>query len=603
MDARAEARYVDETRRLAVRRGPVAVTSFALALLLADALEWHYAPGRLGAILTASAVELVVCAVAFGLYRSARHLRIAVQVSQVTAVVLLFCVTLYFRATAGTSAGLALVVVSVELVAALMFPWGLRGQLPVAVAGLVLYGSYVATAPAATASVLPPTYGFLAVAFGAGLSTIGAAFLDRYRRALFEQRDRLDRHVATFQNLTQTFHGFDPQRVLLVACISVLQDFAMRRLWAVWQTPERGAVQAYVARCDGGGVTMAAVADPGPLWSELSAWVQESEAFVVAADDPRLPGGIRAAAGGAVLCIPLRFEGETLGGFFADRDGVPFDLEPQLLGVAAVIARGVAIAMANARLYHQATAASEEKSTFLARIAHELRNPLHTMLWDVDTLEREGAGQPAVFERLRQNALMTLSAAAELQEFSEVETQRAAIAPEPVSIPQVFDELRATAVALLGDRPVGFASEIGRGAETLVTDPYRLRQVLGNFLANAVQFTRRGGIHLGAERRGNEVAISVRDTGSGIDRAELAAIFAPFYRGSARSASPRRGMGLGLAIAQDVAGLLGGRIEVESTVGSGSTFRLILPRTAGTIGGIRRADGDPEQGDRRQSAA
>jgi len=402
---------------------------------------------------------------------------------------------------------------------------------------------------------------------------------------VFEQRDRLDRHIATFQNLTQTFHGFDPQRVLLVACISMLQDFRMRRLWAVWQAPERdAAVQGYAARSDGEGVTMDAVPDPKPLWSILGSWGQTAGAFVTGRGDSRVPASLRRAPTGAMLCIPLRFDGETLGGILCDRGGEPLELPPETLVVASVLASGVAIAMANARLYHRATEASEEKSTFLARIAHELRNPLHTMLWDVDTLATEGAQPGAVVERLRQNAMMTLSAAEELQEFSEVETRQVAVLPEPVDLRQMFEELQGTAVALLDDRPVAVVSHIDRGAETWVTDSYRLRQILGNLLSNATKFTTKGTIHLEAERCGSEIAISVRDTGAGIEKTELTAIFSPFYRGSAPMAVPRRGMGLGLAIAQEIAGLLGGRIEVESAVGVGSTFRLILPRTASAIG-------------------
>jgi len=71
--------------------------------------------------------------------------------------------------------------------------------------------------------------------------------------------------------------------------------------------------------------------------------------------------------------------------------------------------------------------------------------------------------------------------------------------------------------------------------------------------------------------------ISVRDTGIGIEQSELRRVFEPFYRGRARAIGPAPGMGLGLAIARELAGLLGGRLEVESEFGRGSTFRLRLP--------------------------
>jgi signal transduction histidine kinase len=595
MDARAELRYRNETLQLVRRRGPVAVSVFALGLALADTLEWYYSPARLHALLIGSAVEVAICLGAWRLYATPRFRRYAIRITQATGGLLLLCVTLYFHATAGNGTALALVVMSVQLVTALMFPWGFRGQFVVALVSIALYGAYIATAPASTASGLPFSYGLLAVTFGAAFASTGATLLDRQRRAVFEQRDRLDQHISTFQNLTQTFHGFDPQRVLLVACFSMLQDFRMRRLWAVWQATDDGALQAYAARRDGDGVTMEVVPDAARLWSVLGSWGAAAEPFVAGPSDPRVPRRLGTEAAGSTLCVPLRFGNETLGGILCDRGDEPGALPPDTLVVASVLASGVAIAMANARLYLRATRASEEKSTFLARIAHELRNPLHTMLWDVDTLAAEGGG-PAVVERLRQNALMTLNAAEELQEFSEVETRQVAICPEPVDLRQVFGELQATAVALLADRPVAVVSQIGRGAETWVTDPYRLRQILGNLLSNATKFTTKGTIHLGAERRGNEITLSVRDTGAGIDQTELESIFTPFYRGSAPVAAPRRGMGLGLAIAQEIAALLGGRIEVESAVGVGSTFRLVLPLTASAIAREARAGDVPQLG-------
>ena len=95
-------------------------------------------------------------------------------------------------------------------------------------------------------------------------------------------------------------------------------------------------------------------------------------------------------------------------------------------------------------------------------------------------------------------------------------------------------------------------------------------------ISNAAKFTARGAIEIEARRRGTEIAIDVRDTGIGIAPRDLAHIFAPFFRGSTRALTGVRGMGLGLAICQELATLLGGRLEVESTVGEGSTFRLVL---------------------------
>jgi signal transduction histidine kinase len=275
----------------------------------------------------------------------------------------------------------------------------------------------------------------------------------------------------------------------------------------------------------------------------------------------------------------------------ADRGGEPFDLDERELALASVLAGGAAIAMANARLYQRAAAASEEKSTFLARIAHELRNPVHTALWDIDTLRRQAGEPQAILERLRQNTLMTLEAADELQDFSEVETKRLTVHPADVDVDRLLEDVGATAVALLAERPITFRTQIAAGVATVVTDPFRLRQILCNLVSNAVKFTRRGTIVLDARRVGADVVISVRDSGIGISEGEIATVFAPFWRGAAAVTGPTRGMGLGLAIAQELAIRLGGRIEVESRLGVGSTFSVLLPAVPPGRNGAAAADG------------
>jgi signal transduction histidine kinase/CheY-like chemotaxis protein len=580
MDAEARERYGEQTRRLVARRGPLCVILFAVSVGLADFIEYHYHPERLSQLLLFSVVEVALCLVAIGFYRTQRLISVVVRLTHATCVVLLLCVTLYFCLTGANGSALAFVFIVFELTTALMFPWRASDQVPIVIACILfycLYAAYAAVDVAGSSNTLPVAYGLYAVAAGGGLSLVGSANLDRQRFTVFAQRQKLDRHLAAFRDLTRASDGFNPQRVLLLACTSTLQVFPLRRLWAVWQDSGGGDLHGYFARREGGEVILETLPDPQPLWGTLSLAGSPTDPSVFRGQDLHVAPLLRAAHVDSALFIPLRFEGETLGGMWADSDGEPFQLGEQELELASVLASGAAIAVANARLYQEAAAASEEKSTFLARIAHELRNPLHTLLWDIDTLQKQAGGPDKIIGRLRQNALMTLDVSKELQEFAELETKRLTTCPEPISLAPVFDELRATAVALLDGRQIAFTTHVAAGAEVLITDPFRLRQILGNLLSNATKFTARGTIEVDAQRLGDEVVISVRDTGVGIEDSELAKIFTPFYRGSARVRMPTRGVGLGLAIAQEIANLLGGRIEVESRVGMGSTFRLLLP--------------------------
>jgi signal transduction histidine kinase len=118
----------------------------------------------------------------------------------------------------------------------------------------------------------------------------------------------------------------------------------------------------------------------------------------------------------------------------------------------------------------------------------------------------------------------------------------------------------------------------GKSASVLA-DPEKLQQIVLNLLGNAVKFTEPGGsVTLSSELAGNCIEIRVADTGPGISPEKLDSIFDPFVQAERRLNQPVQGVGLGLAISQDLAQAMGGKIIVESEVGEGSTFTLSLPR-------------------------
>jgi signal transduction histidine kinase/ActR/RegA family two-component response regulator len=576
MDARTQTRYRDETRWLVVRRGPLCAILLTVSVVVAGALEYAYQPERLPYLVAASVAELGIWAALLWAYRVRALRSLTLELTQAACIALILCVTGYFSLTRANPAGLAFVFIVFELTTALVFPWGWRKQAPMVAVSVLFYGGFLAAAGTDRYPALPVSYELAAIAVAGAFCVVGAAVLDRQRRTVFAQREQLDRHMTTFRDLTQTLLGFDPQRVLLLTCIATLQAFSLRRLWAVWQVPGSDAVQGYLARRDGEVITMEVVSEPLPLWKALALRSSSGQAFLAHDAAPHVVAALGVGDVRSLLTVPIRFEDENLGAMCADRGGEPFDLDERELALASVLAGGAAIAIANARLYQRAAAASEEKSSFLARIAHELRNPVHTALWDIDTLRRQAGEPQPILERLRQNTLMTLEAANELQEFSEVETKRLTVRPAAVDLGRLFEDVRATAEALLAARPITFRTQIGPDVGTVVTDPFRLRQILGNLVSNAVKFTKRGTIVLDARRAGPDVVISVRDSGIGISEGEIAAVFAPFWRGAAAEMGPTRGMGLGLAIAQELATRLGGRIEVESRLGVGSTFSVLL---------------------------
>jgi hypothetical protein len=116
-------------------------------------------------------------------------------------------------------------------------------------------------------------------------------------------------------------------------------------------------------------------------------------------------------------------------------------------------------------------------------------------------------------------------------------------------------------------------------------DPTRLRQLLLNLLSNGVKYNRRGGwVRVGAQRRDGMAVVSVRDSGLGIAAARVDQLFQPFSR-AGREASGIEGTGLGLALVKLLVEQMGGAVEVDSTEGAGSEFRLVLPLPPG-LGGL-----------------
>jgi PAS domain S-box-containing protein len=261
---------------------------------------------------------------------------------------------------------------------------------------------------------------------------------------------------------------------------------------------------------------------------------------------------------------PIVSEGQDLGALWMFRDATDRVLYQEAL----------------ARARDEAIAASDAKSQFLASMSHEIRTPMHGVLATVDLLrtthlDSEQAELVGVIDTSASNLVAIINDILDLQ---KVEAGRIDLVSEPFS---PTDVARAV-VDLLGPQARGKGIELGLSSDRdiparVLGDPVRVRQVLVNLVGNAVKFTVSGSVSLSLRlmsRRGQEavVEVEVHDTGPGIAPEKVATIFDPFVQ----ARSSQEGTGLGLAIAERLVGLMGGQIAVESTLGSGSTFRFVL---------------------------
>jgi signal transduction histidine kinase len=228
------------------------------------------------------------------------------------------------------------------------------------------------------------------------------------------------------------------------------------------------------------------------------------------------------------------------------------------------------------RLLEQAEQAVADRDHVLAIVSHELRNPLNTVAMAA-TLLRElsavpEAAQKSVASILRSTERMNRMIQ-DLLDLSSIQAGRLAIDPRPLDPRSLAEEALDTFGPEAAGRGLTLALEVADGLPMIRADRDRLFQALANVVGNALKATTAGSVVVGIRTCGEGVAFSVRDTGPGIPLEQQGRLFEPYWRGR----STYQGTGLGLAIARGVVENHGGRMWVESTPGSGTTFFFTVP--------------------------
>ena len=233
--------------------------------------------------------------------------------------------------------------------------------------------------------------------------------------------------------------------------------------------------------------------------------------------------------------------------------------------------------------WEEALAASQTKSLFLTKMSHELRTPLNAIIGYAEMLRDEHARiEP---DQLRQDAERVLRSATQLLELindildlSRIESGGTVPQPTRVHLARLLADLGDVLAPLAAKRANRYRAELV-DVDVVVTDERMLRQILINLLANANKHTEGGDIVLRIANVSAGVRFAVRDTGRGIPSHMLESVFEPFVQVTSKD-KPNHGIGLGLAITQGLATLLGGQLSVRSALGVGSEFSLVLPHLA-----------------------
>jgi len=262
------------------------------------------------------------------------------------------------------------------------------------------------------------------------------------------------------------------------------------------------------------------------------------------------------------------------------------------------------VEQALARARDAAEAANRAKSAFLANTSHELRTPLNGLLG----LARLAAAADTSEARRHQYLLQigdtaqALSAIiSDILDLSKIEAGKLELETVAFDLGELLRGMQRAYATLAEARPITLRLDIGPGAEGLVLgDLVRTRQILSNYLGNALKFTARGEVRLRSRRLdAQRVRIEVHDTGPGIDVGTQARLFRPFTQADESTTRRFGGTGLGLSICRELATLMGGEVGVQSRFGEGSCFWAELPLPATTAPAAALEADAPAQGSLR----
>jgi signal transduction histidine kinase len=290
----------------------------------------------------------------------------------------------------------------------------------------------------------------------------------------------------------------------------------------------------------------------------------------------------------ALLAIPMLLEDQLIGGLTVNKK-TPGEFPPEVIELLKTFAAQSALAIQNARLFReieeksrQLEVASQHKSEFLANMSHELRTPLNAIIGFSEVLGERLFGelnekQEEYLKDIHASGQHLLSLINDILDLSKIEAGRMELELTDFDLPTAIDNALTLVRERAGRRGIVLHQAADEGLGQIRGDERKIKQVLLNLLSNAIKFTPDGGrIDVWARAADGAVEMSVSDTGVGIAPADQGAIFEEF-RQVGTADKKVEGTGLGLALSRKFIELHGGRIWVESQVGTGSTFTFTIP--------------------------
>lgn len=317
-------------------------------------------------------------------------------------------------------------------------------------------------------------------------------------------------------------------------------------------------------------------------------WPKQETQYILDLQNSHLPSALHRELAGlgmrSCLVVPAIVEGEAVGALnFGSYE--PSSYTAMDLAVAREVASMLAVAIRQEHYRQHLVAAKEKaeevsrlKSSFLANMSHEIRTPLTSIIGFADVLGDEVEGEARqvakVIHRSGQRLKETIASVLEL---ARLESESANMCRERVRINDEVIEATEFMQPQAAERGIELVADCPDDAVVAMLDRAALYRVLTNLISNAIKFTEQGRVLVRLVSEGQEVAIEVADTGVGMSEQFLPQIFGEFTQETDTKRSRGEGSGLGLTITQRLVELMRGRIDVTSTKGEGTTFRVYFP--------------------------
>ena len=290
----------------------------------------------------------------------------------------------------------------------------------------------------------------------------------------------------------------------------------------------------------------------------------------------------------SVLVVPLLGQDESLGALVVQRRATG-EFPPSTVGLMQTFAHQSVLAMANARLFrevdqkgHELAIANTHKDQFFANMSHELRTPLNGMLGFSELLVDGLYGNLPdkaleILELIQKDGRHLLGLINDVLDISKIDAGQLKLSLDDYSLGAIVDTVVATTGSLARAKAIEVKAQVPPDLPTGRGDERRLTQVLLNIVGNAIKFTDTGSVEIRVNAVNGHFNIAVQDTGPGIPPEDQGRIFEEFQQVDNSITRQKGGTGLGLSISRRLVNVHGGSIGLQSTLGVGTTFNIVVP--------------------------